>query len=265
MSGGCVKGRQKYGVGRCGGRLKRSSLVRMSAASFLLMQQHQQNLYDSSSRGFVIATTLCAWLGSVYRDLQRDSHIPNLPTLPTHRRMRLPRHGRRAAAAVVVLLYIVVILLLLPASHGFSSSFVLTATTATTTARTRSTSTRLPMRAALVYEAKAGSPLLEAMSQAVGQALYKDVSACALEFTTGGGSAGGGGASTGAAKDTKTGAKYFYKSTGLWGLDMLLAEYKGIKAMHDTQTIRTPTPVAVGTSDSQAFVVFEYLSMGGSR
>jgi len=116
-----------------------------------------------------------------------------------------------------------------------------------------------------VYEAKAGTPLLEAMSQAVGQALYKDASACILEPTTGGGSAGGGGASTGAAKDSKTGAKYFYKSTGHWGLEMLLAEYKGIKAMYDTQTIRTPTPVAVGTSDNQAFVVFEYLSMGGAR
>lgn len=121
------------------------------------------------------------------------------------------------------------------------------------------------MRAALVYEAKAGSPLLEAMSQAIGQALYKDASACTLEPTTGGGSSGGGGASTGAAKDTKTGTKYFYKSTGHWGLEMLLAEYKGIKAMHDTHTIRTPTPVAVGTSDNQAFVVFEYLSMGGAR
>jgi len=177
--------------------------------------------------------------------------------------MRPARLGRRAAAAVVVLLYLVVLLLLISLSHAFSSSSVVTATT--NTARTRTTPSRLPMRAALVYEAKAGSPLLEAMSQAVGQALYKDASACTLEPTTGGGSAGGGGASTGAAKDTKTGAKYFYKSTGHWGLEMLLAEYKGIKAMYDTKTIRTPTPVAVGTSDNNAFVVFEYLTMGGAR
>jgi hypothetical protein len=42
-----------------------------------------------------------------------------------------------------------------------------------------------------------------------------------------------GGASVGAAKDLNTGAMYFYKSTGHWGLDMLLAEYEGIKEMHE--------------------------------
>lgn len=162
---------------------------------------------------------------------------------------------------MVVLFPFLLLLLHLYSSDAFFFSqvpFSAISTTSTTTFRP-------PMRAALVYEAKSGSPLLEAMSQAVGQALFKDASACHLEATSGGGSAGGGGASTGAAKDTKTGAKYFYKATGHWGLEMLQAEYKGIKAMHDTQTIRTPTPVAVGTSDNQAFVVFEYLSMGGAR
>lgn len=52
---------------------------------------------------------------------------------------------------------------------------------------------------------------------------------CKLQAVSGGGYSGGGGASTGAAKDASTGAKYFYKSTGMWGLDMLMAEYKGIK------------------------------------
>jgi len=229
-------------------------------------------LYDSSYRTLrCVWTTLGAWHGLVFgfghwhfttdnNNLKATSHpFPN----PNPQGMRPARHGRRAAAAVVVLLYLVVLLLLISLSHAFPSSSVVTATT--NTARTRTTPSRLPMRVALVYEAKAGSPLLEAMSQAVGQALYKDASACTLEPTTGGGSAGGGGASTGAAKDTKTGAKYFYKSTGHWGLEMLLAEYKGIKAMYDTHTIRTPTPVAVGTSDNNAFVVFEYLTMGGAR
>lgn len=35
--------------------------------------------------------------------------------------------------------------------------------------------------------------------------------------------------------------------------------------MYETKTIRVPKPIAVGTSDNNAFVVFEYLSMGGSR
>ena len=35
--------------------------------------------------------------------------------------------------------------------------------------------------------------------------------------------------------------------------------------MYETHTIRVPKPIAVGTSDHNAFVVFEYLSMGGSR
>ncbi len=52
---------------------------------------------------------------------------------------------------------------------------------------------------------------------------------CKLETSSGAGYSGGGGASTGAAKDASSGAKYFYKSTGHWGLDMLTAEYKGIK------------------------------------
>jgi fructosamine-3-kinase len=57
-------------------------------------------------------------------------------------------------------------------------------------------------------------------------------------------------------KDLDTGAKYFYKSTGSWGLDMLHAEYTGVKAMFETKTIRVPRPVCVGTSDKNAFVVF---------
>lgn len=35
--------------------------------------------------------------------------------------------------------------------------------------------------------------------------------------------------------------------------------------MYETHSIRVPKPIAVGTSDRTAFVVFEYLSMGGSR
>ena len=37
----------------------------------------------------------------------------------------------------------------------------------------------------------------------------------------------------------------------------------GISDMYDTHTIRVPTPITVGTSDYNAFVVFEKLNMGG--
>jgi fructosamine-3-kinase len=35
--------------------------------------------------------------------------------------------------------------------------------------------------------------------------------------------------------------------------------------MFESKTIRVPKPIVVGTSDNNAFVVFEYLPMGGSR
>lgn len=54
-------------------------------------------------------------------------------------------------------------------------------------------------------------------------------SPCSLSFSDGGGYSGGGGASVGTVKDTKSGVKYFYKSAGTYKLDMLNAEYKGIK------------------------------------
>lgn len=104
---------------------------------------------------------------------------------------------------------------------------------------------------------------MDAMSQALAEKTNNPKAH--LEAASGGGYAGGGGASTGAAKDTSTGKKYFYKSTGHWGLDMLRAEYRGISDMYETHTIRVPEPIAVGTSDSNAFVLFEYMSMGGSR
>lgn len=38
-----------------------------------------------------------------------------------------------------------------------------------------------------------------------------------------------------------------------------------LQEMHESKTIKVPEPIAVGTSDNNAFVVFEYLAMGGSR
>ena len=105
----------------------------------------------------------------------------------------------------------------------------------------------------------------EAMSAAATEALGKKV-----EFvsTSGGGGSGGGGATTGALVDTISGIKYFVK-TARNKLDMLRAEYLGIKEMAETKTIQVPTPIAFGEHKptGQAFAIFEYLEFcrGGSQ
>lgn len=73
---------------------------------------------------------------------------------------------------------------------------------------------------------------------------------------------GGGGASVGVISDGAS--KYFYKSTGLFGFDMLRGEFESNLAMSATKTIKVPTPLCIGTSDSSAFAVFEYLQLGGA-
>jgi fructosamine-3-kinase len=102
---------------------------------------------------------------------------------------------------------------------------------------------------------------VDTVSKAVSEALGRSVQ---LETTRGGGYSGGGGATTGALLDPHTNTKYFLKSAR-GGLDMLRAEYEGVKAMSDTHTIQVPTPVAFGTHEAtnQAFAVFEYLDFGG--
>lgn len=110
------------------------------------------------------------------------------------------------------------------------------------------------------------SPFLEALSQAASDALGKAVQ---LDPTTGGGASGGGGASTTAVVDSATGTRYFVKSATTDALNMLKAEYLGVKAMAESQTIRVPTPIAYGECQSpgRAFVIFEYLDFtsGGSQ
>jgi fructosamine-3-kinase len=86
-----------------------------------------------------------------------------------------------------------------------------------------------------------------------------------LKESSGAGLSGGGGAFTSTAIDQE-GTKYFIKSaTGK--IDMLRAEYLGVKEMADTHTIRVPTPIAFGEHRSRAFAVFEYLDFcrGGSE
>jgi hypothetical protein len=106
---------------------------------------------------------------------------------------------------------------------------------------------------------------IDAMSQTASEALGRKVE---LVATSGGGSSGGGGASTSAVLDKLTGTKYFVKSARQQGaLKMLQAEYEGVKAMAETNTIQVPTPIAYGEYDAptrrQAFVLFEYLHFCG--
>jgi fructosamine-3-kinase len=102
-----------------------------------------------------------------------------------------------------------------------------------------------------------------ALSAAASEGLGRTV---VLESTMGGGSSGGGGASTSAVVDKETGDKYFVKAAS-GELDMLQAEYLGVKAMADTKTIQVPTPIAFGQHEQRAFVLFEYLNFcgGGSQ
>jgi fructosamine-3-kinase len=110
--------------------------------------------------------------------------------------------------------------------------------------------------------------MLDVMSDACSKALGKQVK---LEPASGGGASGGGGASTSAVVDPETGTKYFVKSASAasGGGKMLRAEYEGVKAMADTNTIRVPRPIAYGEGGPRntAFVVFEYLQFcgGGSQ
>lgn len=108
------------------------------------------------------------------------------------------------------------------------------------------------------------SSVIDAMSEAVSKSLGRTVH---LKPTSGAGSSGGGGARTSAVVDPETGTKYFVKSAS-GRHDMLRAEYLGVKAMFETQTIRVPKPIAFGGgggpgNNNAAFVVFEYLDFCG--
>jgi fructosamine-3-kinase len=106
---------------------------------------------------------------------------------------------------------------------------------------------------------------VECVSRAASDALGREVK---IETTLGGGYSGGGGATTGALLDRLTNEKYFLKSAR-GGLDMLRAEYEGVKAMAETETIQVPTPITFGQHEStrQGFALFEYLDFcgGGSQ
>lgn len=104
--------------------------------------------------------------------------------------------------------------------------------------------------------------LLATMSSSISKATGSPFSARSLGG--GGYGGGGGGAATGVLEDEGTKRRFFYKSAGLLGFDMLRGEFDGVKALHETRTIKVPSPICVGQSECNSFVVFEYLQMGGT-
>ncbi|MBT2990956.1 MAG: fructosamine kinase family protein [Candidatus Thiodiazotropha sp. (ex Ctena orbiculata)] len=55
---------------------------------------------------------------------------------------------------------------------------------------------------------------------------------------------------------------YFVKLNTASLLDMFEAEADGLREMADTRTIRVPEPLCCGLSDSQSYLVMEYIDMG---
>mmetsp|Transcript_18403 Transcript_18403/g.44459 ORF Transcript_18403/g.44459 Transcript_18403/m.44459 type:complete len:378 (+) Transcript_18403:81-1214(+) len=120
---------------------------------------------------------------------------------------------------------------------------------------------RRSLSLAMSPSSSSAKTFMDTLNEAVSSSLGRKVD---LQSTSGGGASGGGGATTGAVLDALTNTKYFLKSAR-GGLDMLRAEYEGVKAMADTKTIQVPTPVAFGVHEptNQGFCVFEYLDFCG--
>ena len=102
--------------------------------------------------------------------------------------------------------------------------------------------------------------LLHQMSISISQSTGKSFQGDRIEGGMGG---GGGGASNGFITDSSQGISFFFKSASLAKYEMLQAEFIGVHEMFTTHKIRVPKPIALGTSDFNAFVVFEKLSLGG--
>ena len=56
---------------------------------------------------------------------------------------------------------------------------------------------------------------------------------------------------------------YFVKVNDASESEMFAAEAEGVREMWETQTIRVPKPVCWGTADSSAYIVFDWLELGG--
>ena len=102
--------------------------------------------------------------------------------------------------------------------------------------------------------------VLSSISKEISGANHKEFVASSSSSVSG----GGGGASVGIIKDENSNQEYFVKMASTdSGYDMLNAEYLGIKEIYDSNTIRVPQPICIGSTDFNSFVVFEKISMGG--
>ena len=57
---------------------------------------------------------------------------------------------------------------------------------------------------------------------------------------------------------------YFVKLNSAEGLDMFAAEAEGLEELGQAESLRIPRPVSWGVAGSRAFLVLEYLELGGS-
>jgi protein-ribulosamine 3-kinase len=57
---------------------------------------------------------------------------------------------------------------------------------------------------------------------------------------------------------------FFVKVNSADALDMFTAEAEGLEELEQSESLRVPNPLAWGVSGSQAFLVLEYLELGGS-
>lgn len=74
----------------------------------------------------------------------------------------------------------------------------------------------------------------------------------------------GGGCINTAVKLGDGGQNWFVKLNGAQLLDMFEAEFAGLEDMANTGTIRVPRPLCTGAVGGQAYIVMEYLELGGA-
>lgn len=74
---------------------------------------------------------------------------------------------------------------------------------------------------------------------------------------------GGGDINSAYRLEGKNGARYFVKLNDADKLEMFAAEHSGLEAMAATRSVRVPQPVAHGLCGPLAFLVLEYLDLGG--
>lgn len=75
----------------------------------------------------------------------------------------------------------------------------------------------------------------------------------------------GGGCINQAVKVSDDQRAFFVKTNQAHQLAMFEAECDGLQEMYESQTIRVPQPICTGTAAGKAYIVMEYLSLGGNN